>query len=164
MRALRYFLPAGLALALSSCDVFRPDPPQQPPPNQAYGAASPYDTNNAGGYNQPAGNPYGQPSGAYAPPSSAGGAYGAYNPPNSNPYTQPADSNPYSNGGAYKPPGGNTGGGNYSSASGRTHTVASGDTLGKIARRYGVTTEALMRANNLTNPDYVRAGQTLTIP
>ena len=60
---------------------------------------------------------------------------------------------------------GNTGGGaSTGSASGRTHTVASGENLSKISQRYGVTTDALMRANNITNPNFVRAGQKLTIP
>ena len=46
----------------------------------------------------------------------------------------------------------------------RTHTVANGENLSKIAQRYGTTTDAIMRANNITNPNFVRAGQQLTIP
>lgn len=45
-----------------------------------------------------------------------------------------------------------------------THIVQPGDTLWSIAARYGVTVEALMRANNLTNPNYIFLGQTLVIP
>jgi LysM repeat protein len=45
----------------------------------------------------------------------------------------------------------------------RTHTVADGETLWAIARRYGVGTEALRRANHLTGTR-VRVGQTLIIP
>jgi LysM repeat protein len=154
MIPFRLLLPIGLALALSSCDVFRPDAPADTA-TQNYGAAGAYDNTaaaNTGGYpayNQPA-NSYGQPTAGYG---AANNAAGGYSPPNYNqPYTQPADANPYATGG------------NSGSASGRTHTVAGGENLSKIARRYGVTTDALMRANNLTNPDFVRAGQTLTIP
>jgi LysM repeat protein len=44
------------------------------------------------------------------------------------------------------------------------HTVQSGETLGKIATKYGVTTAAVAKANNITNPDVIRVGQRLTIP
>ena len=155
----RFLLPLGCALALSSCDVFRPDP--KPDPNQAYGAAGAYDANAAGGSppaygTQPPANPYGQP------PAAGYGAAGGYTQPNySQPsYTQPANTGAYS-GGGYSNAGG---GASTSSASGRTHTVASGENLSKISQRYGVTTDALMRANNITNPNFVRAGQKLTIP
>jgi LysM repeat protein len=46
----------------------------------------------------------------------------------------------------------------------RTYTVASGDTLSEIAARFGTTVEAIMRANGLSDPDRIRAGQELTIP
>jgi membrane-bound lytic murein transglycosylase D len=45
----------------------------------------------------------------------------------------------------------------------RTHTVAAHETLYGIARRYGVTVDAIKAANHLTS-DTVRPGQTLTIP
>jgi LysM repeat protein len=45
----------------------------------------------------------------------------------------------------------------------RTHTVAQGETLYGIARRYGVTVDALRAANRLEG-DRVRVGQTLVIP
>ena len=44
------------------------------------------------------------------------------------------------------------------------HTVATGETLGKIAMQYGVTTAALASANGITNPDLIRVGQKLIIP
>lgn len=44
------------------------------------------------------------------------------------------------------------------------HTVQAGETLGKIAAQYGLTTAALARANGITNPDLIRAGQRLVIP
>jgi len=158
----------GSAVALTSCSVFQPDPPENTA--DPYGAANAYNQNpnaNPGGY--PA---YGQGGQQYGPPPAggygAGSAYGAannygtgggYSQPNySQPYTQPPDAG---YGGAYSAP---PPAGNYGAASGRTHTVASGENLSKIARRYGVTTDALMRANNLTDANFIRAGQTLTIP
>ena len=44
-----------------------------------------------------------------------------------------------------------------------THTIKSGENLGKIARKYGVTVEAIKKANGMKN-DNIRAGKTLTIP
>ncbi len=44
------------------------------------------------------------------------------------------------------------------------HTVKSGETLGGIAARYGVTTNAIVGANDLADPNRIRIGQRLTIP
>jgi len=44
------------------------------------------------------------------------------------------------------------------------HVVSSGETLGSIARLYGVTIEAITEANNLTNPDSLAIDQELIIP
>ena len=44
------------------------------------------------------------------------------------------------------------------------HVVQSGDSLLAIADRYGVSMQAIMDANNLTNPDFVFSGQRLVIP
>lgn len=43
------------------------------------------------------------------------------------------------------------------------HTIKSGENLGKIARKYGVTVDAIKKANGMTN-DNIRAGKTLKIP
>jgi murein DD-endopeptidase MepM/ murein hydrolase activator NlpD len=45
-----------------------------------------------------------------------------------------------------------------------THTVKSGDTLGSIGKKYGVTTETLRYANNLSDIGYLKVGQELEIP
>ncbi len=42
--------------------------------------------------------------------------------------------------------------------------VQPGDTLSRIARRYGVTLHALIAANNLYNPNHIYTGQALIIP
>ncbi|NLG36427.1 MAG: LysM peptidoglycan-binding domain-containing protein, partial [Clostridiales bacterium] len=44
------------------------------------------------------------------------------------------------------------------------HTVAAGDTFFRLARRYGVTINAIRTANPNVNPNALRIGQTLCIP
>lgn len=44
------------------------------------------------------------------------------------------------------------------------HTVQSGDTLWKIARKYSLTVDAIVKANNLDPNKYLVIGQKLTIP
>jgi LysM repeat protein len=45
----------------------------------------------------------------------------------------------------------------------RTHVVKFGETLGGIAIRYDTSTAALMEANGITNPNFIRAGAKLVI-
>jgi LysM repeat protein len=45
-----------------------------------------------------------------------------------------------------------------------TYVVVQGDTLGAIARRFGVTVAAIQQANGLTDPGRLRVGQRLVIP
>jgi LysM repeat protein len=47
---------------------------------------------------------------------------------------------------------------------GVVHLVAWGETLTGIANRYGSTIAGIARANNISNPSYLRVGQRLTIP
>ncbi len=47
---------------------------------------------------------------------------------------------------------------------GVTYVVQRGDTLYGIARRYGVTVQALVKANKLANPNRLDVGQQLIIP
>ena len=47
---------------------------------------------------------------------------------------------------------------------GFTYCVQWGDTLYSIARRFGVTIDAIVAANGLANPNQIRAGQVLIIP
>lgn len=44
------------------------------------------------------------------------------------------------------------------------YVVQEGDVLGAIAQRYGVSVEALQRANKIENPQFLRIGQQLIIP
>ncbi len=46
----------------------------------------------------------------------------------------------------------------------RTHVVRRGETISSIARRYGVSVEALVKANALVNPNRIHVGQKLVIP
>lgn len=43
------------------------------------------------------------------------------------------------------------------------YTIKSGDTLGDIAKRFGSTVEEIAKANNIADPNKIRAGETLTI-
>ena len=49
-------------------------------------------------------------------------------------------------------------------AQNQVHVVRRGETLSSIAARYGTTTQAIVRANGLRNPNYIYAGQRLVIP
>lgn len=51
-----------------------------------------------------------------------------------------------------------------SRAAARTHTVAAGDTLAAIARRYHSSIPAICTANGITNPNALKPGTVLTIP
>lgn len=44
------------------------------------------------------------------------------------------------------------------------YTVAAGDTLNAIARRFGTSATALATANGVANPDAIAVGQVLTVP
>jgi len=56
------------------------------------------------------------------------------------------------------------GGSSASSGAGRTHLVVRGDTLSGIAARYGVSQDALKRANGIGANNVVMLGATLRIP
>lgn len=48
--------------------------------------------------------------------------------------------------------------------SARVHVVAKGETLGSIALAHKATVAAIAKANDLSNPNYIRIGQKLAIP
>ena len=45
-----------------------------------------------------------------------------------------------------------------------THTVKKGENLTSIAKKYGVTVEALVASNGIKDKNLIRVGQVLTIP
>ena len=45
-----------------------------------------------------------------------------------------------------------------------TYTVQAGDTLGKIAKEFGVTVEAIVEVNDIEDPSLIQVGQVLLIP
>src|SRR5918912_4382380 len=49
-------------------------------------------------------------------------------------------------------------------AAARTYTVADGDTLWALAHRFGTTTDALVQANHLDDPDHLALGTQLVVP
>lgn len=49
-------------------------------------------------------------------------------------------------------------------AKSKTHKVASGDTLGKIASKYGTTVAALQRLNGIKNANLISVGQVIKLP
>jgi len=48
--------------------------------------------------------------------------------------------------------------------SGRKYTIKSGDTLSQVARDYGVSLDALKKANKIKNVNKIRAGQKIVVP
>jgi peptidoglycan hydrolase CwlO-like protein len=62
------------------------------------------------------------------------------------------------------PPSGASSGGAARTGSGYEHKVAPGQTLTEIARGYGKSMDSIMKANKITNPSSIRAGQVLFIP
>ncbi|OYW74418.1 MAG: hypothetical protein B7Z37_17925 [Verrucomicrobia bacterium 12-59-8] len=49
-------------------------------------------------------------------------------------------------------------------SSARTHTLKSGETLYRLASKYGVSVTAIQKANNIKNPNAMRDGTKLVIP
>lgn len=49
-------------------------------------------------------------------------------------------------------------------AGGTAHTVARGDTLTRLAKKYGVSAQAIMEANGMKDADHLQLGKTLNIP
>lgn len=47
---------------------------------------------------------------------------------------------------------------------GTKHTVKRGETLSSIARKYGVTVDAIVKANNIKNKNVIRVGSVFVIP
>ncbi len=130
--------------------------PQQPgdgyyqQPDQGYPQQPPVD----GYYQQPGDGYYQQPDQGYPQQPPVDGYY--QQPGQGYPQQPPVD-------GYYQQPGQD--GGYYPSPDrAGTHTVAAGETLYSIARRYGVSAEAIAGANGLANPNQLFVGQVLYLP
>ncbi|MBE7550874.1 MAG: LysM peptidoglycan-binding domain-containing protein [Anaerolineales bacterium] len=140
---------------------------QQPPvdgyyqqPDQGYYQQPPMD----GYYQQPDQGYYQQPGQGYPQQPPVDGYYqqpgqGYAQPPTDGYYQQPGQGyvQPGQEGSYYPAPGAMPGGAG-------THTVAAGETLYSIARRYGVPAEAIAAANGLANPNQLFVGQVLYLP
>jgi len=46
----------------------------------------------------------------------------------------------------------------------RKHTVKRGETLSSIAKKYGVTVDAIVKANNIKNKNVIHTGSVFVIP
>lgn len=142
MSTVRYLALATAAFSLASCSLFKKGEEN-------------YDTVDGG--QSDTSNPYGVPgegTGESVP-------YQPVNPPADNPtYGQAA----YEDNAATPAPAATPAETpSAPAASGTSHTVAKGDTLGGIARRYGVTSAAIKQANGMTS-DTVVLGKKLVIP
>lgn len=74
--------------------------------------------------------------------------------PSAAPAAKPASPATTSAAGAQKPAAGG----------GTAHTVARGDTLTRLAKKYGVSAQAIMEANGMKDADHLQLGKTLNIP
>jgi len=146
MSPSRYIALATAAATLSSCTLFKKSEENY---DTAGGGEGAYDTS----------NPYGVPGEGAA----ESVPYQPVNPPADNPtYSQAAYEENSATPPSATPAGPATSSPAASSAS-TTHTVVKGDTLGGIARKYGVTSAAIKQANGMTS-DTVVLGKQLTIP
>lgn len=109
----------------------------------------------------PAVRPAPAPANTTAPAQGGGGAVSFSPAPSPTPraseeFFQPAPSN--SGRGAASNPRANA------ATSGKTHTVKPGEGLWRIAKQYGVSPEAVARANGITDPTKIKEGTVLKIP
>jgi RHS repeat-associated protein len=63
-----------------------------------------------------------------------------------------------------EPSGGGEQGNNATPQNTQVHSVQKGETLSGIAEQYGTSVDSLAQANNISNPDYIQAGQELNVP
>ena len=144
MSPSRYIALATAAATLSSCTLFKKSEENY---DTAGGGEGAYDTS----------NPYGVPGEGTA----ESVPYQPVNPPADNPTYSPAA---YEESAAAAPAASAAEpSGQAAPAASTTHTVVKGDTLGGIARKYGVTSSAIKQANGMTS-DTVVLGKQLTIP
>lgn len=147
MSPSRYLALATAAATLSSCSLFKKGEENY---DTAGGEAAAYDTS----------NPYGVPGDA----SGESVPYQPVNPPADNPtYSQAAYEENTASQVTPVAPSHSPAAAPSAPAASTTHTVVKGDTLGGIARKYGVTSAAIKQANGMTS-DTVVLGKQLSIP
>jgi LysM repeat protein len=151
MTSTRYLALAAAALSLPSCSMFHKKEENY---DTAGGSNAAYDTS----------NPYGVPGGT----SAESVPYQPVNPPADNPTYSPAayEENSTAANPPAKPHSSAPTTASHASpaaASGATHTVVKGDTLGGIARKYGTSSAAIKQANGMSS-DTVVLGKQLVIP
>jgi len=150
MTSTRYLAFAAIAFALPSCTLFKKkDPDYDTGDASAYDTSNPYGVPDAGGAGESV--PY-QP---VNPPANAPAGNPTYSPAAYEDNTPSAPAAP-----SHAAPAAPA---RHASAAGTSHTVAKGDTLGGIAKRYGVSSAAIKQANGMTS-DTVVLGKTLVIP
>lgn len=147
MSPSRYLALATAAATLSSCSLFKKGEENY---DTAGGGEAAYDTS----------NPYGVPGDT----SAESVPYQPVNPPADNPtYSQAAYEDNSASAAAPAAPAHSSPAASSHSAASTSHTVVKGDTLGGIARKYGVTSAAIKQANGMTS-DTVVLGKQLAIP
>lgn len=156
MTSTRYLALAAIAFALPSCSAFKKKDPNYDTGDTAVTeSANPYGVPDGGGSGEAV--PY-QP---VNPPANANAtaANPTYSPAayeDNTPSKPSAPSHTPSHAPSSAPA-------HASSGAGASHVVAKGDTLGGIAKHYGVTSAAIKQANGMKN-DTVVLGKTLVIP
>jgi LysM repeat protein len=140
----RYLVLAAAACLLPSCSLFNKG--EEDYDTADGGVDSAYDTS----------NPYGVPGETTADSV----PYQPVNPPADNPTYSPAA---YEDNTAATTPSAPAAPAAAAAAASTSHTVVRGDTLGGIARRYGVSGTAIKQANGMTS-DTVVLGKKLVIP
>ena len=146
---IKFFALSALAGLAASCSMTQPT-------DQTVAAPS---SPNPNPYGVPGANPYGVPG-----QQSQGevGQYTPVNPPYQGSDTPVPNSAPQPR---YQTIPGASADGGGGEAIPRTHTVAKGDSLWGISRKYGVSVASLRKANGFTDGDsLIRPGQTLFIP
>jgi len=149
MTSTRYLALAAIAFALPSCGLFK-----KKDPDYDTGDASAYDTSNPYGA-QDGGSGESVPYQPVNPPANASAGNPTYSPAayEDNTASAPAAAPSHSHSPAAP---------SHSAAAG-SHVVVKGDSLGKIARQYNVSSAAIKQANGMTS-DTVVLGKTLVIP
>ena len=145
MTSTRYLTLAAIAFSLPSCGLFKKNEPDYDTPDATADTANEYGVPDGGSGESVPYQPVNPPANAAANPTYSPAAYEE----NTAPATPAAPAH------AAPAP--------AHAAASTSHVVAKGDTLGGIAKRYGVSSAAIKQANGMSS-DTVVLGKTLVIP